>query len=109
MNRISISILFVIVAAWMSPAQDSPIRYEFSGATAEENKVSLMGAGFGQYPQADVTFGTIPTDNTFEDAADGRGMIVQADPGEGVMILTPSIMTQNCALIRCSVRITFAR
>ncbi len=109
MNRVPFSILFLLIPILVGSAQDTPIRFDFSGATAEENKVSLMGAGFGQYPQADVTFGTIPTDNTFEDAADGRGMIVQADPGEGVMILTPSIMTQNCALIRCSVRITFAR
>jgi formylglycine-generating enzyme required for sulfatase activity len=81
------------------------ILLDFSGDSAEANHVSLMGAGFGTYPQADVSFGPIPTDNLmFENSTDGKGMIIQADPGEGVMILTQSIQTTNCALIRCSVR-----
>lgn len=79
---------------------------DFSGSTAEENKISLMGAGFGQYPQADVSFGAIPTDNSFEGATDGRGVIVQADPGEGVMLLVPVVVDERSAMIRCSIRST---
>ncbi len=84
--------------------QDAPIRVDFSGATAEENGVTITGAGFGSIPAVDVTFGDIPTDNTFEGATDGHGVIIQADPGEGVMINPSIVTTENAALIRCSVR-----
>jgi len=53
---------------YISQAQDTPIRLDFSGDSAEANQVTLMGAGFGQYPQANVTFGPIPTDNAFPSA-----------------------------------------
>lgn len=81
-----------------------PIRLDFSRSTAEENGVTITGAGFGTVPVAVVTFGNIPTDNTFNGATDGRGAIIQADPGEGVMINPSVITTQNAVLIRCSVR-----
>ncbi|MEW6236227.1 MAG: formylglycine-generating enzyme family protein [Candidatus Omnitrophota bacterium] len=78
--------------------------FDFSGNTVQENQVTLMGAGFGQYPFANAAFGAIPTDHAFKGATDGKGLIVQADPGEGIMIFTPPIKTTNCALLRCSVR-----
>ncbi len=84
--------------------QPASIRYEFSGASADENNVTLQGAGFGAYPQADVSFGYLPTDNAFEGATDGQGVIVKADPGEGVMIFGSRIDDNRSALIRCSVR-----
>jgi len=65
-----------------------------------------MGAGFGEYPMPQVLFGYIPTDNAFDGATDGRGMIISADPGEGVMIQTSPILSSNCALLRCSVRLS---
>lgn len=80
------------------------ILHSFSGASAEENNVTIQGAGFGEFPQADVSFGFLPTDNTFEGATDGQGVIIQADPGEGAMIFGEKIETQQAALIRCSVR-----
>lgn len=93
-----------LTATLTSFAGESPIQYSFSGATVEENKVSLQGAGFGTYPQARVTFGYIPTDNAFEGATDGQGAIVIAQPGEGVMVFGSRIESQDAAVIRCSVR-----
>ncbi len=93
-----------LMATLTSFAGESPVQYSFSGATAEENKVSLQGAGFGAYPQASVTFGYIPTENAFEGATDGQGAIVTAKPGEGVMIFGSRIDSQDAAAIRCSVR-----
>ena len=85
--------------------QDIISSIDFSGDDPETNGITVMGAGFGQYPLADYSFGSIPKDNSFEGATDGKGMIVTADPSEGVMILTQPIQTDNCALIRCSVRL----
>jgi formylglycine-generating enzyme required for sulfatase activity len=93
--------LFVSLAAF---AEESPIQYTFSGATAEENKVTLQGAGFGSYPQASVAFGSIPADNAFDGATDGQGAIITAQPGEGVMIFGQKITTPNVAIVRCSIR-----
>ncbi len=87
-------------------AQDSLVCIDFSGSTTAANSVTVMGAGYGQYPEAKIAFGPIPTDNGFEGATDGNGMIVQADPGKGVMVFTQPIQTGNCALIRCSVRLS---
>lgn len=87
-----------------SSADESPIHYFFSGATAEENQVTLQGAGFGAYPQASVSFGYIPTDNAFDGATDGQGAIITAKPGEGAMIYGESVETSYAAMIRCSVR-----
>ena len=79
---------------------------DFSGVSAEANDVTLLGAGFGEYPMPDITFGDIPTDNAFDGATDGRGMVIAADPYEGVMIQTTPISTSNCALLRCAVRLS---
>ena len=84
--------------------QVESIKYEFSGKTAEENKVTLQGAGFGSYPQANVSFGYIPTDNSFTGATDGQGLIITAKPGEGVMVYGERVVTNKAAMIRCSVR-----
>ncbi len=85
-------------------AQDTPIRFEFSGQTTEANQVTIIGAGFDTLPKAAVTFSAIPTDNAFEDATDGHGIIISAQPGEGVMIFPPVIETDKAAVIQCSVR-----
>ncbi|MEW6235639.1 MAG: formylglycine-generating enzyme family protein [Candidatus Omnitrophota bacterium] len=80
------------------------IRLAFSGSTAEENGIFLQGAGFGAYPQAEVSYGAIPTDHAFAGATDGKGIIINAKPGEGVMIFSPRIVSPNAAMIRCSAR-----
>lgn len=80
------------------------ILHPFSGASAEENGVAIQAAGFGTYSQADVSFGYLPVDNAFDGATDGQGVIIRADPGEGVMILCARIDDTQSALIRCSVR-----
>ncbi len=100
---VSISFL-LLLSALMGLGQETSFRIDFSGDTAEENDVTIMGAGFDTLPAADVSFGVIPTDNTFELAPDGRGAIVTADPGEGVMIVSSIIASDKAALIRGSVR-----
>ena len=85
-------------------AQETPIRYDFSGITAEANKIILQGAGFGVYPMASVSFGEIPIDNTFDGATDGKGVIITAKPGEGVMVFGQKVISKYSALVRCSVR-----
>lgn len=103
MKRIILNSVMGFIFALSLWAQDSSVKLEFSGKTAEENQVTLQGAGFGQYPQADVQFGYIPTDNAFEGATDGQGAIVQAEPGEGVMLIGPNISWDEAAHVRCSV------
>lgn len=86
--------------------QESILDISFSGNTVEENEISISGAGFSQYPLPEISFGEIPTDNAFEGATDGRGMIINLDPGDGIMVMTSPIFTPNTALLRCSVRST---
>lgn len=99
------SILVIFASCLIGMAANiNRILFEFSCQTAEENNVTLQGAGFGQYPQADVAFGYIPTDNAFDGATDGQGVIITAKPGEGVMVFGQKINTTNAALVRCSIR-----
>jgi len=94
-------LLIVILPGW---TQDIPFRIDFSGNSPEENQLTVQGAGFGQYPLAKLSFGEIPSDNAFPNATDGRGAIIQAAPGEGIMLFGPIIETTNMALVRCSAR-----
>lgn len=80
------------------------VLHPFSNSSADENGVTIQAAGFGAYPIADVSFGYLPVDNAFDGATDGQGVIIQADPGEGAMILGAKIEDKQAALIRCSVR-----
>lgn len=96
--------VFVIFFAFCLLSQSQEIKYAFSGKTSEENKVALQGAGFGTYPQANVTFGYVPIDNGFDGATDGQGVIITAKPGEGVMVFGEKVATNKSAMIRCSVR-----
>ena len=105
MIRLASVILFAMALSINCFAQN-PILIDFSGNSAEANGVTLIGAGFGEYPMPDVSFGDIPTDNAFDGATDGRGMIITANPGEGVMMQTPTIEFSNCALLRCSIRLS---
>ncbi|MHC4143448.1 MAG: hypothetical protein ACYSUD_01585, partial [Planctomycetota bacterium] len=82
----------------------NPLRFDFSGNTAAKNGVEIQGADSGSVPEAIVTFGAIPTTSAFEGATDGRGAIIDADPGEGVRILFDSIETSRGAFVRCSIR-----
>jgi hypothetical protein len=86
----------------------NPLRFDFSGTTAVENGVEIQGADSGSLPEAVVTFGDIPTASAFEGATDGRGAIINADPGEGVRILFDSIETSRAAFARCSIRTSHA-
>ena len=100
-------ILFLLLVIAVSPvfSQDKPIRNSFTGTTASENKVTVMGAGFGAMPLASVSFGDIPKDFTFDGATDdGFGVVVKAKPGESAMILLNPIQTKQIAMLRCAVR-----
>ncbi|MBD3267845.1 SUMF1/EgtB/PvdO family nonheme iron enzyme [bacterium] len=78
--------------------------FPFSESNAESNCIEIMGAGFDSYPKAEVSFGSIPMDDTSQEITDGKGLIVTADPGEGIMIVSPPILSAKSALIRCTVR-----
>lgn len=91
-------------AASVGFAAENVLRLEFSGDTLEANQVTLQPAGFGQYPWAKTAFEAIPTDNAFPGATDGRGVLVYAAPGTGVMIFGPVIQTTQLVLARCAVR-----
>ncbi len=97
-----IPILCLIPA--LALAEDEPIRNGFTGYTLDENELTVMGAGFGAYPQAAITFGLIPFENTFKDSTDGWGAIVIAGPGQGIIISLKPIETSSPAIIRCTVR-----
>ena len=98
-----LSAVFLLFVGFIN-AQETPLRYDFSGKTAEENKMLLQGAGFGAYPMAAVLFGEIPIDNTFDGATDGKGVIITAKPGEGAMMFGQKVTTNYSAMVRCSVR-----
>jgi formylglycine-generating enzyme required for sulfatase activity len=102
--RLCVFFIFSLVVSSMVWGNNPLVKIGFNGDTDEENKVIVIGAGFGSYPEATVSYGDIPTDNGFEGATDGRGMIMHAEPGEGVMVFTQNISTPNCALIRASIR-----
>ncbi|MBZ0257942.1 formylglycine-generating enzyme family protein, partial [bacterium] len=102
MFRLGFLLLFGMVLS--AAVQSQAIVHEFNGDTNEENNISVQGAGFAAINLADVSYGAVPTDNAFENATDGRGAIVTAAPGEGVMLLTQPINTANAAVVRCSVR-----
>ncbi len=80
------------------------MRVDFSGNTAKENRITIQGAGFNTLHQADVTYGSIPSDNAFPGATDGRGAVVTAQPGKGVMIFGQALTSPHAGIIRCSVR-----
>ncbi|MDP8242559.1 MAG: formylglycine-generating enzyme family protein [Candidatus Hinthialibacter antarcticus] len=106
MRRSMFRLGFLLLAGMVltAPVQSQAIVHEFNGDTNEENSVIIQGAGFAAINLADVSYGPVPTDNAFDKATDGRGAIVTADPGEGVMLLTQPINTTNAAIVRCSVR-----
>jgi len=105
-NNIIGIVLNAIVFLFAQIAFSQTVKFDFSGKTKEENKISIREVGFGMLPLADVSFGKIPTDANNPGATDGRGMIVAADPGEGAMVYFPPVITTHPVLIRCYVRTT---
>lgn len=84
-------------------SQSTSFILDFSEKTVIDNQITIMGGGFDALPLADVNFGLVPLDDSFKTATDGHGAIISADPGEGVMVLSNSVSTDNAALIRCNV------
>ena len=105
---ISFCILMMICAVVGRAEEFSNPNRFFRKRRGREWNHTLMGAGFGLYPEARVFFGSIPMDNMFPGATDGRGAIVFALPGEGIMIFGQSIQSPYAAMIRCSVRMDHA-
>ncbi len=103
-QKTALLLLCLALSGFNGFSQDQPIRIDFAGATPEANHITIMGAGFGSIPMPDISFGEIPTDNGFDGATDGRGVIIQADPGEGVLLMGETIETRQAAILRCSVR-----
>ncbi|MBD3267322.1 SUMF1/EgtB/PvdO family nonheme iron enzyme [bacterium] len=99
-------LLFLFVFPTSLSARNESIRIEFSDSSIENNGLRLMGPGFNDpgYTRADISFGLIPVNNAFEDATDGTGAIVEADVGEGLLILMNPICTTQAGMVRCSVR-----
>ncbi len=100
MKRVFCWFMLFMLSSLSCLALEPDIRIDFSEGT----DVVLMGPGFGSIPEAELTLGDIPADNAFEGATDGIGAIIDADPGEGLMIFGPVIETNKIALIRCVVR-----
>ncbi|MGC9326227.1 MAG: formylglycine-generating enzyme family protein, partial [Candidatus Hinthialibacter sp.] len=98
--------ILVFIGAAAGVGQSETILYDFSANSPDENNISIMGAGFGVYAAPDVAFGSIPTDNAFENATDGKGIILLADGEEGAMILPQPVESNKPAFLRCSVRAT---
>ena len=98
--------LFIIQFAFYALAfsQETPIRFDFSKSSHQANNITIQGAGFGQYPMAQIDYSIIPVDPDFEDATDGHGAVITASPGEGLMIIGQIIHTTNAALIRCAIK-----
>ena len=103
-RHFTLAIAALLLFSGWAYSQEEPILYDFSGGTVEENGILVQGAGFDSMPKADVTFGSIPTDQAFDGSTDGQGIIIQAKPGEGAMIFAAAIASNQSALIRCSVR-----
>ncbi len=98
------TIVSILTIANLGLTQESPAIYDFSGMSAEENGLIIMGAGFGEYPLPDISFGTIPADQGFDGATDGQGCAIYALPGKGIMIFTQALPIQTAAFVRCSIR-----
>jgi formylglycine-generating enzyme required for sulfatase activity len=99
-------VLFLFVIAHGVDAQLAPIRLDFGADTASGNMIDTLLPGFGDsnYVMASLTFGEIPTDHAFPDATDGRGAIITAEPGQGILLMGPEMRNDKAALIRCSIR-----
>jgi len=87
-SRRTITFFSILLLAVSLGWTQEPIRMEFSGVTAEENGVTITGAGFGSISQAQVFFGGIPTDHVFEGATDGIGAIIVC---QATIILSPPV------------------
>lgn len=99
-------IVFILGSISPATAQIAPIQIDFSGATAEANKITIQGAGFDTLPRAEIVFAPIPEEviGDQDDLAEGNGAIITAKPGEGLMIYGPIVNATCATLYRCSVR-----
>ncbi len=93
--------LFVVI---LNPVSSQDVRIDFSETTAEANGIIVTGPDFGRLPKAEILFSSIPTEGTFEDATDGHGVVIVAEPGEGILIQARPVSTPHSAIIRCNVR-----
>ncbi len=98
------SIVSIVLLIHPIIATSDLIPFDFTGSSLTEQGFTVLGAGFGTFPSASVSLGNIPTDDAFPEATDGWGIVINAQPGEGSMILSPVVEKQQAALVRCSIR-----
>ncbi len=105
-NKTSIFAYIVIIFSLMCLSVEAvePIHLDFSEDSSDKNRLLIMAGGFGSFPIADIRFGEIPTSEEFPTATDGHGAIIEAEPGEGIMMFSPLIRVPKTVLIRCSIR-----
>lgn len=105
MNRHAVSlVVWVVIAFHLGYAQEQKTIFDFSHGSAAANHIQVLGAGFGAYPLPVVSFTSIPQDNAFPGATDGKGIKIEAKPGEGVLLTMPAVQLAGPGLVRCAVR-----
>ena len=103
-HRIYALLLWTIILFHTGFTEEYKTVFDFSGDTATANKIQVVGAGFGAYPLPAVSFTDIPSDNAFIGATYGKGIRIDAKPGEGALFTLPIIELTGPGLVRCSVR-----
>ncbi len=77
----------------------------FDGPTLGNDRFAKQLPFEGDFTEADLQITSIPTDNAFENATNGRGLKVTAQPGEALTFLGPFLEVEDApVLLRVSVR-----
>ncbi len=81
-----------------------PFVIEFEQPTLEENGLIYVAGGFSEFPSGEVTF--VELSDWIPSSSDGRGMMMEVDPGEVALILTdlPVHIGSRVALLRAVAR-----
>jgi hypothetical protein len=95
-------IILISVSTKISYCQHETINIDFPNL--EPEFFSITGPGFNELPVAKYYLGNIPTDNAYENATDGFGLIVNAQPGDGILLLGPQLNHNGPVLIWCNIR-----
>jgi len=94
-------LLVFIVFTFTSSASETVLHVDFSEDGAQANGIFVMSPGFGTQPGAEIEYGDIPIDDLSKETTNGRGAVITAEPGEGLMLLTPRVSTTKAGVISC--------
>ena len=89
------------------PPPDGPAAlraFEFDEADIAQTGFVDVPGGFLQLDPGTLTLGSVPTDNAYEGATNGKGLIFTLQANQVHAILGPPIESGNIVLIRASVR-----